>query len=648
MAGESPAVNTGVLPKQIVDFATGEITTWERASGRGGAGEWRQAYDQDAADLERWLLHRHARRLLLTVDERAKRRKVRYSEFAWFSRVDTRAVRSVPVADRFFLEVEPTPAFTRLSDRQEVTVATKRAARYRVVNCCRDKIGADVQPEIWYATGSQRASFHQVGVCGSVWTCPICSRRINLRRQAHIRAAYELFVTGKDELAPGVRDGDAVMVTFTIRHGAGDALAALFDRLKAADRGHLQKSYAYKRLVGYTRTVKGERVRVPSRLGYVGRVSATEVTHGRHGWHPHSHQLWFFDRRLTADELEGLRAELFAEWRAACVAVGLPEPVAFSNGKAIGVDVRRALSAEEYLTKFGHDRQWGPERELAAQHVKSGRRAGRSAFQLLHDAAQGDTRAGQLFRDFADATLGRHQLEFSKGLRERLVALGLADVLAADEQLAQALDEGADRLGVLTDDDWDAVLGAEHHGIEAHGTVLAIAKRAGFDAAVAWIRALPSYVPHEARRARLDDRVQYAGDAERARQRFWTDIEAAGGVADLEGEAEALAYEADDLARARGWRELGERLRRRLRGLPDLEPQGAVDRAARLLVLGGGDDGERWVVQEAGDAGGLSDRHGAMPGELFVQGGARAVQDAGEFGHRRDAGSGEDVVQIPF
>lgn len=586
MAGDTPAVKQRAR-QTTVDPETGEVQVWEQTGQ-----QWRAAYDQDAADLERWLMLGHARRLLLpAIEERNRRRKVRYTEIAPGCDVATRVARWYPVADRYRLEEEPIAAFTRLADREVIQAQRRKAVRFRVVNCCRDKIGADVAPEVWFSDRSQRASFHRVAVCGSVWICPVCSRRINLARQRQIRAAYDLFVGAKGELRPGVRDGDAVMVTFTVRHGVGDDLGELFDRLKTAQRAQLQKSYAYKRLVGYARTVNGARVKVPSVLGYVGRVSATEVTHGRHGWHPHQHELWFFDRRLTAGELEGLRAALFQAWRDACRAVGLPDPVEFSRGKAIGVDVRRALSAEEYLTKFGHDREWGPERELAAQHRKAGRVSGRTPMQLLYDAAQGDTTAGGLFRHYAEATLGRHQLQWSHGVRDRLVALGLDDILAADDELAAARDDGARLLGELNDDDWEAVIGAERFGIEAHGTLLAICKRAGFGAAVAWIRSLPSFVDHVGRRAGLDAVRQFEGSADRESQMFWIEVDAMGGVAALEDAAASLGHLVEPVERWRGWRLARRELGRVLCAAPDLQPQVSVDGAARLLVLGGGDEG---------------------------------------------------------
>lgn len=477
--------------RSTVDAETGEIRTWERVDTRAGA-VWRTAYDQDAADLERWMLQGYARRLLWSFEDRDARRRVPFTEIAPASDVGSRRLYWVPVSERYRLELEPVPVFTRLEDRAMIAAKQKRAAVYRVVNCSRDKIGLRVAPEIWYSKETDRASFHKVAVCGSVWTCPICSRRINLGRQREIAAAYDLFVGAKAQLRPGVRNGDAMLVTLTLRHGVGDDLETLLDGLKLADRT-AQKSYGYKRLVGYKRTVNKVRVSVPSEVAYVGRISATELTHGKNGWHPHLHQLWFFDRRLGADEVERIRADLFAAWRAACVKVGLPAPLEFSKGgRALGVDVRRALSVEEYLTKFAHERQWAPERELASQHSKKGR-AGRTAFQLLADYAQGDREAGALFRTFAGATLGRHQLQWSRGLLERLRELGYDEVLASDEELAAGRDEGASLLGELGDAEWTALVDAARYGIEAHGTTLAIAKRSGFEAAVEFLRALPSY-----------------------------------------------------------------------------------------------------------------------------------------------------------
>lgn len=559
--------------RSTVDADTGEIRTWERVDTRSGA-VWRTVYDQDAADLERWMLQGYARRALWSFEDRDARRRVHFTEVVPASDVQTKRLYWVAVAERYRLELEPVPAYTRLQDRAMIGAVQKRAPVYRVVNCSREKIGNRVAPEIWYSKESDRASFHKVAVCGSVWTCPICSRRINLGRQREIAAAYDLFVGSKGRLRPGVRNGDAMLVTLTLRHGVGDDLETLLDGLKLADRNG-QKSYGYKRLVGYRRTVNKVRVSVPSEVAYVGRISATELTYGKNGWHPHLHQLWFFDRRLGADEVERIRADLFAAWRAACMKVGLPAPLEFSKGgRALGVDVRRAMSAEEYLTKFAHERQWAPEREMASQHTKKAR-GGRTAFQLLADYAQGDREAGALFRTFAGATLGRHQLQWSRGLLERLRELGYDDVLASDEELAAGRDEGASLLGELGDAEWTALVEASRYGIEAHGTTLAVAKRSGFAAAVEFLRGLPSFRGSAAADREIDEGRLMVAAVKAGRLRYEclrADLPATGAVLELD-HAAAAAFEISDVrVQARAWATLERHALALLCDVPKVEP----------------------------------------------------------------------------
>lgn len=526
-----------------VDRETGEVVKYEYRENRAGERVPVVAYDQDAADLDRWILHGHARRLLHGLELRERRVRVRYTELSFACDIASRRVIYVPLGERYYLETD-----YHKGTHGGIASTLKQAPKYRVSDCCRAKIGKDA-PEIWYSAASDRASYHKVGVCGSVWVCPVCSRRINLARQRQIQAAYDLVIDQGG--------GDALMVTLTIRHGIGDDLGELLGKLKEADRV-MQRSYAYKRAIGYSRTENKKRVWVPSPLAYVGRIGATEITHGKNGWHPHVHQLWFFDRKLKTVEINRLRRELFAEWKAACVSVGLPAPLEYDrSGRPVGVDARRALSAAEYLSKFGHDREWGPEKEMASQHVKSGKRKGRTAFQLLYDYGQGDKQSGALFAVFAAATLGRHQLEFSKRLRARLLELGIEDINAADEVLAAQNAEDAEQLGTLTDADFAAICGAEKHGIEAHGTALLIAKRQGFTAAVEWLRSLPSY-PSGARYEReASQRVALSRQAAQHETEFWSWVNLAGGNALLERRASALVfYESDVAVLAREWRTL--------------------------------------------------------------------------------------------
>lgn len=444
-------------------------------------------YDQDSEDLGRWLLKQHARKLLMKPVYRQKKVREHYIEMrgllapspdieqAEVFKVPHERYRYVPV----MLKGEDGPAS-----------AIKRAAKFRVINCCRDKIGKDVMPEVWYSRRSERASFHKVQLCGSVWTCPTCSRKINIKRQSHIRAAYELVINNApqvhtEDLFDPVHNADALLITFTIKHGRGDHLAPLLAALKEADRA-MQQLHPYRRLVKRDLT------------GYIGRIASTEITYGDNGWHPHSHQLWFFDRRLTGEEMEIFRSVLFKCWTTACVGKGLPAPLEYGpDGRCLGVDVRRALTAEEYMTKTGViQEKWTVEREMASSHAKKGKKAGKSPFQLLYDSSQGEERAGDLFRVYADATRGRHQLEFSHSLRKYLEELDYKAHLETDEELAGQLEEDdSSVLGRLTDDDFNTMCNADDKD-NAFGKVLYLCKHEGFEAATAWLSKLrKSYQP---------------------------------------------------------------------------------------------------------------------------------------------------------
>lgn len=451
-----------------------------------------KAYDQDTEDLVRWKLKLHARHILMLLAYRQKKERVFYEVPLMLPTPD--------IDDALIHQVQKyryVPVMIQ-GDEGEAS-AIKRAAKFRVVNCTRNRIGKSVKPEVWFSNKSQRASFHKVQVCGSVWTCPTCARKINMQRQKLIATSYQLLLD-KAPVVDGKRQADALMITFTIKHGSGDQLGALLGSMKQADR-HMQQLRPYRAITGK----KGA-------YDYMGRIAATEITYGDSGWHPHSHQLWFFGTHITDTQIESIRATLFKEWKSACLAQGLPAPAEFTPdqaagvrapGNGLGVDVRRALTAAEYMTKTGSmdktpSRKWSAEKELASTHVKRARKSGRSPFQLLFDSMEGDERAGDLFRIYAEATLGRHQLEFSKGLRKILEEQGLSELLEEDEKLAAKLEDSdeSDLLGELDTHDFDRLCHAEKLGeLNPFGDFLYKCKHEGFDAAVRWIRSIGKTTP---------------------------------------------------------------------------------------------------------------------------------------------------------
>lgn len=459
-----------------VDPETGEILSFQKSKRREldlltGKRFTREveveAFDQDAALIERWILLRAAQRLLGRKGDFEAREKTTLAPY--------QALPSPAMAKKFAEHGlhGPLPQPTRAA-RHDVEGTINWAPKFRTVLCHRRTVPGEAA-SVWRSTTHQKASFHGLTVCGSTWICPVCSPKINLGRRDQIKRVYELI---------HAQGGASYLVTFTIPHGRGDDIAKLLEQLREAEQ-ILQKSSKYKDLTRKRPLVKPRADSLPF-MDYLGRVSTLEVTHGKNGFHPHSHQLWCFKGRLTGKQFLALNKHLYAEWAKACVAVGLPKP-----SQAHGVDIRVALSAADYLTKFGHERHWGLEKELAGSHVKKANAKGRTPFQLLADYADGDPQAGELFRVFAHAFMGRHQIQFSRSLKAFCRDRG-CDLDQDDQDLAEAHEENAKLLLELDETDLRRI-----YTNRAWGLVLAFAQRNDADALAAFIRSFPLHSPEE-------------------------------------------------------------------------------------------------------------------------------------------------------
>ncbi|MGX4644451.1 protein rep, partial [Massilia sp. SYSU DXS3249] len=270
---------------------------------------------------------------------------------------------------------------------------TPKGSQWRVTGCTRRKIAADVS--VFYSGKIKKAHFGGLMVCGSVWTCPPCAAKVSERRKQEIVSATDMHKA---------QGGGLYLVTFTTSHKRDDDLGRWLKKFAAA-KVKMREWRAYKNLKIDT--------------GYVGDIRALEVTYGdANGWHPHEHGLWLTAKPLSARKLEAMRAELFTLWRRACVAVGLPPP----NRKR-GVDVRFMESSAEYVAKFGREPRWGAGAELAKQHIKNGKVASMSPFDLLRRYHEGSDdashkRFGALFVQFANAFFGKRQIIWSDGLKQ--------------------------------------------------------------------------------------------------------------------------------------------------------------------------------------------------------------------------------------
>jgi len=231
----------------------------------------------------------------------------------------------------------------------------KQGSEFRLAICGREVVDGAVKV---YRNG-RSIGYSGLMRCGNVWGCVICASKVLRRRGDQIAALFD---------AVHKAGGIAVMVTFTAAHALGDDLGELLKKLKAALR-ILGKMRAFNDLVGHRS----------------GQVTATEVTYGQDsGWHPHSHQAWFWPAGMIPN-CEQLAAGLFPYWQNACQKVGL-RTIEQVRGRRIGVDVRRAWDASEYLTKWGREREWSLAAEVTAGRMKTGKASALTPWGILEDA----------------------------------------------------------------------------------------------------------------------------------------------------------------------------------------------------------------------------------------------------------------------
>jgi hypothetical protein len=222
--------------------------------------------------------------------------------------------------------------------------------------------------------------------------------------------------------------GSLLLVTLTTSHHH-KPLGQLYDRFGAARRALYSG--------GSWKTFKAA-------LGCLGMIEAVElVWTSEHGWHLHTHTLWFLDKKFSEEHVGAVQAYFAKYWPRQLVKRGL------SASAAHGVDVRLAdMGAAEYITKFGHPRMYDVDDHLTDCPDRAPS-PGMTPWDLLRSGTQTvdlasnafpqsvgegvllravDARstvlypaqARQLFQEYAYVTRRRHHLRWSQGLREKL------------------------------------------------------------------------------------------------------------------------------------------------------------------------------------------------------------------------------------
>lgn len=312
-------------------------------------------------------------------------------------------------------KLDPRKRLFKLQD-----AAAKLLPHSKVSQCCRVPVpGADAQ----IARREDRAYYRNLIVCSRVWECPVCSVRIGQQRREELSQA--LIKARQRNLTP-------VLLSLTLQHHIDDSCK---DNIAA-----LQKAYRWAFSGRYMAWLREE-------FMWVGNIRNLEVTLGVNGWHTHTHSLVFLDLSgLTSTPetvAQHLQSKLAKRWQKALRKFG------YNASLERGCDVRTAdEDIAEYIAKHGREPEgwWGAADEVGRTPSKKAAKDGLTPMQLLEAYLQTNAidfalqyggllkdrkQAGARFREYAQAFHGRHQLQYSRGLRE---LLGL-DQEVPDEEL---------------------------------------------------------------------------------------------------------------------------------------------------------------------------------------------------------------------
>ena len=309
----------------------------------------------------------------------------------------------------------------------------------RVAECLRAINPMSVGVQVLHSPEHQLAHYKSLIVCGSVWMCPLCAAKISERRRDELTQAIARHTA---------QNGAVYMATYTVSHSRHDDLSCLLQAFLRARKRLKQGKYAQWRKQDF---------------GIVGTISVLEATwsHLNH-WHPHTHELIFTLAHLSeAHSIDYERASRLT-WKQAAAREGL------RMDEEHGYQLDRTNGAvADYLAKFGRQpvrQPWGVESEMTKGHLKTGRKLAIehfTPFALLYQTMQGRDELVPVFQEYATWFKGKHQLHWSKGLRRRLFG---SDEEQSDEELAEAVQDEAVLLGLITRSQWRVVLANDARG----------------------------------------------------------------------------------------------------------------------------------------------------------------------------------------
>lgn len=307
--------------------------------------------------------------------------------------------------------------------------------------CGRYRAGHVSHVGLAWRGSEQGASFAGLQSSHSVWASPVASAAISKQRQVEVAQALDTWVQDYGH--------SAVFLTLTVRHTADQPLRLLWDAVAT----------------GWHRVASGAAwhggkctLGDVERFGIRHFIRTVEVTHGKHGWHPHMHAVLLVDKRLSKGEISALRDRIYTRWSKGVASCGLdaPSPDWGINLQPVGEGSEfKALAS--YMTK-GHFGDFALDEEdvkrrseraawelTGGQMLKRARQGNRTPFQILAEIAENGVteRDRQLWLEWEKSSKRRRQIAWSEGCREEVGVRATTDEEAEVSAGGSSGDQGA-------------------------------------------------------------------------------------------------------------------------------------------------------------------------------------------------------------
>lgn len=294
-------------------------------------------------------------------------------------------------------------------------------------NCGEAIIAPNKQALLLYNTDHQVAHYGGLATCSSVWACPFCATKIQIRRRGEVAELVEKVYEAGYKVS---------MITFTHPHQRDFSLKENIEIFNSALRKLKQQRW-------YRQNIKDN-----ADLGYIGDITCREVTWGSaNGWHWHAHRLVIVKNpKILIKYKENLQKLWVHCYELACrenLRKITEENKRYMTER--GLDILEKAQSTDYLVKIGGN--WGAEKEMVGVMTKKGKVGRYTPFDLV--GVRDDK-----FVEYIRATKGKRQLLYSKGLR---ALFGLTEE-KTDEELIQEQVEHSVKVANISYKNWQKIL----------------------------------------------------------------------------------------------------------------------------------------------------------------------------------------------